>query len=86
MRWVGLTGDEILSAHVYRGGVSVVVDYTRVCLFRLVAPPLQPGVMGYYSVRSAWFLNHVPLEGTGRTCFLDQSHHLENWSPVDGER
>jgi hypothetical protein len=30
MRRAGLTGDEILSAHVYRGGVSVVVDYTRV--------------------------------------------------------
>jgi hypothetical protein len=27
MRWVGLTGSEILSVHVYRGGVSVGVDY-----------------------------------------------------------
>jgi hypothetical protein len=30
MRQAGLTGGEILSAHVYLGGVSADVDYTRV--------------------------------------------------------
>jgi hypothetical protein len=34
--------------------------------YRLVAPPLQPGVVGPYSVWGAWFPNCVPLEGTGR--------------------
>jgi hypothetical protein len=34
--------------------------------FRLVAPPLQPEVVGLYSVRGVWFPSHLPLEGTSR--------------------
>jgi hypothetical protein len=34
-------------------------------IFRLVAPPLQPGVVGPYSVWGIWFSNHLLLEGTG---------------------
>jgi hypothetical protein len=35
-------------------------------LFRLVAPPLPPGVVGFYPVRGIWFPILLPLEGTGR--------------------
>jgi hypothetical protein len=35
-------------------------------LFRLVAPPLQLGVMGPYPIRGVWFPSHLLLEGTGR--------------------
>jgi hypothetical protein len=34
-------------------------------LFRLVVPPLQPGVVGLYPVRDVWLPSHLPLEGTG---------------------
>jgi hypothetical protein len=34
-------------------------------LFRLVAPPLQPGVVEPYPVRGVWFPSHLLLEGTG---------------------
>jgi hypothetical protein len=34
--------------------------------FRLVAPPLHPGVIGPYPVRGVWFSSHLPLEGTSR--------------------
>jgi hypothetical protein len=33
-------------------------------LFRLVAPPLQPGVVGHFLVWGVWFPSHLPLEGT----------------------
>jgi hypothetical protein len=33
--------------------------------FRLVTPPLQPGVVGPYLVRGVWFSNRLSLEGTG---------------------
>jgi hypothetical protein len=32
-------------------------------LFRLVVPPLHPGVEGPYLVQSAWFPSHLPLDG-----------------------
>jgi hypothetical protein len=35
-------------------------------LFRLVAPPLQPAVVGLYPVWGVWFPSRLPLEGTGR--------------------
>jgi hypothetical protein len=35
-------------------------------LFRFVAPPFQPEMVGSYLIRSVWFLNHLLLEGTGR--------------------
>jgi hypothetical protein len=34
--------------------------------FRLVAPPLQPGVVGLYLVWGLWFPRHLALDGTGR--------------------
>jgi hypothetical protein len=30
----------------------------------MVAPPLQPGVMGPYAVSGVWFPSHLLLEGT----------------------
>jgi hypothetical protein len=59
------TGDEITFICGYRGeredrngfGLGLV-------LFRLVAPPLQPGVVEPYPVRGAWFHSRLPLEGT----------------------
>jgi hypothetical protein len=35
-------------------------------LFRLVALPLQPRVVGSYLVWSTWFSSRLPLEGTDR--------------------
>jgi hypothetical protein len=40
--------------------------------FRLVAPPLLPGVMGPYPVSSACFPSHLLLEGTD---------HIQNSGP-----
>jgi hypothetical protein len=34
--------------------------------FRLVAPPLRPGVVGPYSVRGVWFPSRLQLEETRR--------------------
>jgi hypothetical protein len=66
-RRVAQTSGEILHAHIYRN------EEQRQCglflgsiLFRLVAPPLQPRVVGSYLVRGVWFPNHLPLEGTSR--------------------
>jgi hypothetical protein len=38
---------------------------TRLVLFKLVAPPLQPGLVGLYLVWGVWFPSRLPLEGTG---------------------
>jgi hypothetical protein len=35
-------------------------------IFRLVAPPLQSGVVGSYLVSGVWLPSHLPLEGTNR--------------------
>jgi hypothetical protein len=35
-------------------------------LFRLVAPPLQLGVVGIYLVWGVWFPSHLPLDETDR--------------------
>jgi hypothetical protein len=66
-RWAGQTGGEILPVHVYHN------EEERWCglllcsvLFRLVTPPLQPGVVGPYLVRGVWFPSHLILEGTSR--------------------
>jgi hypothetical protein len=55
-RWVRQTGSKILPAHVYHN------EEERWCrlllgsvLFRLVAHPLQPGVVGPYLVHVVWF-------------------------------
>jgi hypothetical protein len=37
-----------------------------ISFFRLVAPPLQPRVVGSYPIRGVGFSSHLPLEGTGR--------------------
>jgi hypothetical protein len=72
-RRVRQTGGEILPAHVYRN------EEERWCgslqgsvLFRLVAPPLQPRVVGPYSVQGVCFRSHSLLEGT---C------HIQNFGP-----
>jgi hypothetical protein len=39
-------------------------------LFRLVAPPLQLGVVGPYRIRGTWFPSCLPLVGTGRIQIL----------------
>jgi hypothetical protein len=35
-------------------------------LFTLVAPPLEPRVVGPYAVWGVWFPSRLPFEGTGR--------------------
>jgi hypothetical protein len=63
----GQTSGEILSVRGYcdrredRYG-----SFMGLVLFRLVAPPLQPRVVGPYLVWGAWFPSRLPLEGTGR--------------------
>jgi hypothetical protein len=37
-----------------------------ISFFRLVVPPLQPGVVGPYPVRGVRFSSRLPLEGTDR--------------------
>jgi hypothetical protein len=62
-RQVRQTGGKILSAHIYHD------EEERWCgsflgsvLFRLVTPPLQPGVVGLYSVQGVWFPSYFLLE------------------------
>jgi hypothetical protein len=61
------TCSEILPAHVNRDeesrGCRLLLGLV---LSRLVAPPLQPRVVGPYLVRGVWFLSCLPLEGTSR--------------------
>jgi hypothetical protein len=59
-------GGEILSAHIYRN------EEKRWCrllpdlvLFRLVAPTLQPGVVGPCPVWVVWLPSHLLLDRTG---------------------
>jgi hypothetical protein len=64
----GLVGGEIVTVHRYYDGRE---DWYRLFLglipfCRLVAPPLQLGVVGPYLVWRAWFPNHLPLVGTTR--------------------
>jgi hypothetical protein len=40
--------------------------FSSLVLFRLVAPPLQLGVVGSYPVWGVWFPSHLPLDGTDR--------------------
>jgi hypothetical protein len=51
VRRVGQTGGEIMPAHVYRNGEDKwCILLLGLVLFRLVAPPLQPGVVEPYPV------------------------------------
>jgi hypothetical protein len=66
-RRVRQTGDKILPAHVYHNEEERwCVLFPDSFLFRLVAPPLQPGVVGPYPVWDVWFPSHLPLEGVDR--------------------
>jgi hypothetical protein len=47
-------------------------SFLGLLLFRLVAPPLQPRVVGPYLVRGLWFPDLFPLEGTD---------HIQNFGP-----
>jgi hypothetical protein len=51
-RWNGLTGGEILSTHDYHNeGKRWCGSLPGLVLFRLVAPHLQPGVVGPFVAR-----------------------------------
>jgi hypothetical protein len=64
IRQVGLTGGKILSAHGHLcGGKEWCRLLPGLVLFRLVVPPLQPGVVGPYPVWGTWFPSHLLLEG-----------------------
>jgi hypothetical protein len=67
MRLTGLTGDEILTTRGYRyKGKDYCGLLPGLVLFRMVAPPLQPRVVGPYLLWGAWFSSHLLLEGTDR--------------------
>jgi hypothetical protein len=53
-------GRQVTKSHL-SGGTN---HFLGLVLFRLVAPPLQPGVVRLYLVRGAWFLRRLLLEGT----------------------
>jgi hypothetical protein len=62
----GPIGDEMLPVGGYRDGKEDLYGLlSGLVLFRLVAPPLNPGAVGPYPIRGAWFPSHLPLEGTG---------------------
>jgi hypothetical protein len=61
----GQASGEILSVHGYREGrEDRYRSFPSLVLFKLVAPPLQLGVVRPYLVWGTWFPNHHPLEGT----------------------
>jgi hypothetical protein len=65
MRLTGLTGGEILPAYGYQGkGKDWCGLLLGLIIFRLVAPPVHPGLVGPYLVLGAWFPSHLPLERT----------------------
>jgi hypothetical protein len=62
----GLTGGKILIARGYRDvREDQYGSLLGLTLFRLVAPPLQLGVVGPYPVHGTWFPSHLSLEGNG---------------------
>jgi hypothetical protein len=64
---MGLTGDEILSAHDFRDEGECWCGWlSGLILFRLVIPPLHLGVVGSYLIRGAWFPSRFLLNGTDR--------------------
>jgi hypothetical protein len=61
------TCGEILHAHIYHNeGKRRCGLLLGLVLFRLVTPPLQPGVVESYPVQGVWFPSYLLLEGTGR--------------------
>jgi hypothetical protein len=66
-RRLGQTSGEIIHVRSYRRVEKWRRDLLlRLVLFGLVAPPLQPGVVGPYPVHGVWFSSRLPLEGTNR--------------------
>jgi hypothetical protein len=62
----GLTGGEILPGHDYRNeGKCWCGLLPGLIHFKLVTPPLQPGMVGSYHVWGVWFPSHLLLEGAG---------------------
>jgi hypothetical protein len=65
MIYNGQTYSEILPVHGYHDGREDQYGlFWSLVLFRLMAPPLQPGVVGPCLVWGAWFSSHLLLEGT----------------------
>jgi hypothetical protein len=63
----GQTCGEILPVCGYRDGRQDRYGlFVGLNIFRLVAPPLKPGVVGPCLVRGAWLPSRVPLEETDR--------------------
>jgi hypothetical protein len=69
----GQTSGEILPTQVYRKEKRRMLP--GLVLFTLVASPLQPGVVGPYSVWGVWFHSCLPLEGTD---------HIQNFGRICG--
>jgi hypothetical protein len=66
IRQTWLIGGEILPTHGYRDGRKDWCGLLQgLALFRLVVPPLQPGVVGPYPIQDTWFPSHLLLEKTG---------------------
>jgi hypothetical protein len=60
-----LIGGKIPTVHGYCDGREDRYGlFLGLILLRLVAPPLQPGLLRPYPVRSTWFPRHLSLEGT----------------------
>jgi hypothetical protein len=61
------TGGEILPVRSYHVGREDQYRlFPSLVIFSLLSPPLQPGVVGPYPTRSAWFPDHLLLKGTAR--------------------
>jgi hypothetical protein len=67
----GYARGEILPIHSYHEGrEDWYGSFLGLVLFKSVAPPLQPGVVGPYLVWGVWCLSYLPLEGTSRIQIL----------------
>jgi hypothetical protein len=95
--WVGVGGRPGRQLVKYCLPTTIINERKRwrgllsgLILFRLVAPPLLPRVVGPYSVWGVWFCIHLLLEGTGhikKFCVvpevLDPGKHLPYILPLD---
>jgi hypothetical protein len=63
----GQTGGEILSSHVHHNeGKQMCGLLPGLVHFRMVVPPLQPGVVGPYPEWGVWLPSRLIREGIGR--------------------
>jgi hypothetical protein len=63
----GLVGGKILTVRRYCDGrEDQYALFPGLVLFRLVTPPLQPGVVGPYPIWDTWFPSRLSLKGTSR--------------------